>query len=55
MVEASNEVVFFDMITETWTKPDKMYADSDEDIPTERIGATMVNYDGKLWVYGGTD
>lgn len=32
-----------------------MFADQAEDIPTERIGATMVNYDNKLWVYGGTD
>lgn len=54
-IEACNEVVFFDMITETWTKPDQMFADQDEDIPTQRFGATMVNYDDKLWVYGGTD
>ena len=50
-----NEVMFLDLATARWSKPARVYVDTYEDMPAARMGAQMVHYDGKLFVYGGAD
>lgn len=50
-----NEVIFLDLTTEKWKMPSKVYANSMEDVPAARMGASMVYYNDKLWVFMGGD
>lgn len=50
-----NEVMFLDLATAIWTKPARVYVDFNTDMPAARMGAQMVHFDGKLYVYGGAD
>ena len=50
-----NEVIFLDLATEKWQMPSKVYANSLEDVPTARMGSSMVYFNDKLWVYAGAD
>ena len=47
--------MFFDFTTQKWQKPGRVYVDNYEDMPAARMGASMVNFNGKLYVYGGAD
>lgn len=51
----SNEIIFLDLTTEKWQMPSQVYADSAENVPSPRMGASMVFYNDKLWVYAGAD
>ena len=50
-----NEVIFLDLKTLKWQKRSEVYVKSSDDMPSERMGASMVEYAGKLWVYAGAD
>ena len=50
-----NEVMFLDLATSKWQKPARVFVDTYEDMPAARMGASMVHFEGKLFVYGGAD
>ena len=50
-----NEVIFLDLETAKWQKRSEVYVESFEDMPSPRMGASMVEYGNKLWVYAGAD
>ena len=50
-----NEVMFLDLKKATWSKPARVFVDVPSDMPTARMGAQMINFEGKLYVYGGAD
>ena len=50
-----NEVIFLDLKTVKWQKRSHVYVKSSDDMPSERMGASMVEYADKLWVYAGAD
>ncbi len=52
---AQNEVLFLDLQTATWEKPERVFVEKMEDMPAPRMGASLVHYDDKLWVYSGAD
>ena len=41
--------------TATWEKPERVFVNAMDDMPQARMGASLVHYDDKLWVYGGAD
>ena len=47
--------MFLDLKTATWSKPARVFVDAQSDMPSARMGAQMVHFDGKLYVYGGAD
>ena len=49
----TKEMVFLNLHDLSWQKPNKVFADSDDDVPAARMGAQMVYNDNKLYVYGG--
>jgi len=51
--KTTNEILFFDLSTHEWQKPGKVFAEALEDVPSERMGAEMVTYGDKLWIYAG--
>jgi hypothetical protein len=51
----TNEVLFLDLQTARWQKSSKVFANSMEDVPAPRMGASTVAYGDKLWVYAGAD
>lgn len=50
-----NEVIFLELATEKWKMPSKVYANSMEDVPSARMGSSMVHYNDRLWVFEGGD
>ena len=48
-------MIFLDFKTGKWQKPSRVYVNSIEDMPKERMGASMVYFDDRLWVYSGAD
>lgn len=50
-----NEVVFLDLKTGKWQKRSEVYVEKMDDMPRPRMGASMVAYNNKLWVYAGAD
>ena len=50
-----NEVIFLDLETAKWQKRSEVYVETFEDMPSPRMGASMVEYANKLWVYAGAD
>jgi hypothetical protein len=55
ILAASSEIVFFDMRNEVWDKPKKVFATTFDDVPSARMGSSMIHFRGKLWVYSGAD
>lgn len=53
--KATNEVLYLDLKTGSWQKPAKVFVKSKDDMPGARMGAMMVHYGDKLWVYSGAD
>jgi len=53
--KVTNEVLFLNLETAKWQKPAKVFANTMEDVPTPRMGASLVTYNDKLWVYAGAD
>ncbi len=51
----TRDVLFLDLQTATWEKPDRVFVDAMDNMPSERMGASMIEYDKKLWVYAGAD
>ena len=49
----TKEMVFLNLQDLSWQKPNKVFADSDDDVPAARMGAQMVYNDNKLYIYGG--
>ena len=47
--------MFLDLATAKWSKPARVFVDTLVDMPAARMGASMVHYNGKLFVYGGAD
>ena len=50
-----NEILFLDFETYKWQKSPRVYVESMNDMPAPRMGASMVNYEDKLYIYGGAD
>ena len=44
-----------DLDTARWRKPGRVFVESLEDMPKGRMGASIVNYLDKLYMYGGAD
>ena len=38
-----------------WQKPSRVYVERINDMPSPRMGASMVNYGEKLYIYAGAD
>ena len=53
--KVTNEVIFLNLKTGQWQKPSSVFVETIEDMPSGRMGASMVNYNNKLWVYSGAD
>lgn len=53
--QVTNEVQFLDLATAKWTKPAQVFVDDLQDMPPACMGAQMVHYGGKLYVYSGAD
>ena len=51
--KTTKEVLFLDLKTHQWQKPGKVFAEILEDVPDERMGAEMVYYGDRLWIYAG--
>ena len=51
----TNEVLYLDLETGRWRKPGRVFVDSLDDMPKGRMGASIVNYLDKLYMYGGAD
>lgn len=49
----SKEIIFLNLKDLTWKKPEKVFANGNDDVPAARMGAQMVYNDNKLYVYGG--
>lgn len=50
-----NEVIYLDLVNARWSKPSRVFVESYENMPSARMGASMVNYGEKLYVYAGAD
>ena len=50
-----NEILFFDLQSGKWQKPSRVYVERMNDMPSPRMGASMVNYGEKLYIYAGAD
>ena len=48
-------MIFLDFKTGKWQKPSRVFVNSIEDMPHNRMGARMVFYSDRLWVYSGAD
>ena len=53
--KVTNEVLYLDLKTAQWQKPSRVFVTNANDMPLTRMGAQMVNYGDKLWVYSGAD
>ena len=53
--KVENEVLFLDLKSGKWQKPSRVFVESFNDMPSARMGASMVNYDDKLYIYAGAD
>lgn len=53
--KVTNEVLYLDLKTAEWQKPSRVFVTNANDMPLTRMGAQMVNYGDKLWVYSGAD
>ena len=51
--KTTNEILFLDLKTHAWQKPGKVFAETANDVPAERMGSEIVFYGDKLYVYAG--
>ena len=53
--EVKNEILFLNLETAHWQKNSRVYVEDKDDMPSPRMGASLVSYGDRLYVYSGAD